>query len=138
MSTQPFNMPGAAVHADALVAAWPDKAVGDLQVAQRLLDSGDHRAFDAVCFHAQQGAEKLIKAALTAHGAPFPKVHDLVHLDARLRRVIVAWSFDINALSELSTMAVESRYPGFRATEQEAGDAFDTASRLSAALRPLV
>ena len=34
----------------------------------------------SICFHAQQAAEKNLKAYLAATGHPFPKTHDLSHL----------------------------------------------------------
>ncbi|MBI2442051.1 MAG: HEPN domain-containing protein [Lentisphaerae bacterium] len=40
----------------------------------------DAGALDAVCFHAQQAAEKLLKAYLTAFDVHFPFVHNLEQL----------------------------------------------------------
>jgi HEPN domain-containing protein len=38
------------------------------------------QAFDAACFHAQQMAEKCLKAFLAHRGAAFPYTHNLVKL----------------------------------------------------------
>ncbi len=57
---------------------WLLKADGDLSVASLCLDS--HRAFDSACFHAQQAAEKFLKAYLICYGIRFPFVHDLDQL----------------------------------------------------------
>ena len=32
---------------------------------------------ETLCFHAQQSAEKAIKAALVLHNVPFPKTHNI-------------------------------------------------------------
>ena len=58
---------------------WIEKAEGDLKVARREKQTQDP-VYDAVCFHAQQGAEKYIKASLEEDNIAFPKSHDLVVL----------------------------------------------------------
>ena len=57
---------------------WLAKADSDLMASQRLLD-GDG-PFDAVCFHAQQAAEKALKAWLAVADAPIPRTHNLEDL----------------------------------------------------------
>lgn len=138
MSSASYNSDRAADHANPRVAEWLSKAIGDLHVAERLLRPDDPRSFDAVCFHAQQGAEKLLKAALESRAVRFPKVHDLVHLQKLLQFALPSFSFDVDALSELSTMAVESRYPGSSMDLPATRAAFATAVRLWDALRPLI
>lgn len=138
MSGTDFSGDGAFEHADITVQAWLFKAVGDYRTAIREIKSSDRTTYDAVCFHAQQGAEKLIKAALIGKGSNPPKVHDLVHLDALLRRLAPQWSFPLEELSELSSAAVEVRYPGFTASREDAERAVGIALRLWDALRPLV
>ena len=39
-----------------------------------------HEALDMVCFHLQQGIEKLLKALLDCRGAEYPPTHNLVAL----------------------------------------------------------
>ncbi len=138
MSTSSHKDSRATVHASAEVAQWLQKAVGDLKTAEREFGVDTDPNFDAVCFHAQQGAEKLMKAALVARGCRPPKVHDLVHLAALLDRHVAGWEFSIEDLSELSSAAVEARYPGSGTTRTDAGKALATAGRLWSALRPLV
>jgi HEPN domain-containing protein len=64
-----------------LARAWLGKADRDLAAAK--LCAGETQTTDAACFHAQQAAEKYLKAYLTASGADFPRTHDLEEL-ARL------------------------------------------------------
>ncbi|MBC7226874.1 MAG: HEPN domain-containing protein [Thermoflexales bacterium] len=61
-----------------LVRGWIRKAESDLASAELCLEAG--RALDVVCFHAQQAAEKYLKAYLTAYEIDFPFVHNLEKL----------------------------------------------------------
>ncbi len=64
-------------------------------------------------FHAQQAAEKLLKAALAARGVVYPRTHrlgDLLDL-ARDRGLALPEEFD--HLHELTPFAVEYRYEFF-------------------------
>src|SRR4051812_27606130 len=59
---------------------WIDKAEGDWFSAQREARARKHPNYDAACFHAQQCAEKYLKARLQKAGLAFKKTHDLVNL----------------------------------------------------------
>jgi len=61
------------------VKAWISKAENDFKNIKLVLPARD-APFDTVCFHAQQAAEKYIKAMLTFYGVPFSKTHDLPEL----------------------------------------------------------
>ncbi len=52
-----------------LTREWVDKAEGDRSTAQRELRVRKSPNFDAVCFHAQQCAEKYLKALLQERAA---------------------------------------------------------------------
>lgn len=45
-----------------LTLEWFDKAEGDLATASREIRARRKPNYDAVCFHAQQAAEKYLKA----------------------------------------------------------------------------
>jgi HEPN domain-containing protein len=51
----------------------------DLQT-YRILAAHPDASLAAACFHAQQSVEKALKAVLTAHGATFPRTHNLEEL----------------------------------------------------------
>lgn len=125
-------------HCEALVAAWLEKARGGMDLADRELGRGDAANMDAVCYHAQQAAGKLLKAALVARGVDPPKVHDLVHLSGLLERHLLGWGWDKLELSVVSSAAVEVRYPGFSAKPAHARRSFETVERLWIALRPQI
>ncbi|MBI5288211.1 MAG: HEPN domain-containing protein [Chloroflexi bacterium] len=63
------------------------------------------------CFHAQQAAEKGIKALLTLLEIEFVRSHDLNYL-AQLLPQELALEADVLDLERLSRWAVELRYPG--------------------------
>jgi len=63
------------------IAVLMRKAQHDLRAMRSLLDQG---LPDIVCFHAQQAAEKALKALLLRHGILYPHKHDLADLIALL------------------------------------------------------
>ena len=54
-------------------ADWLRYARGDLALAQVSLP--ENSFYELLCFHAQQAAEKSIKAVLVNRGIAFPKIH---------------------------------------------------------------
>jgi len=58
------------------VQDWLRKAEGDFAAAEHLLGLAQQDCFTAA-FHAQQAAEKFLKALLVRHQIPFPKTHDI-------------------------------------------------------------
>lgn len=63
-----------------LTDEWVRKAEGDFTAAKREFRARKEPNFDAACFHAQQCAEKYLKARLHESGIPFERTHNLVHL----------------------------------------------------------
>jgi len=64
-------------------------------------------------FHAQQAAEKLLKAALAAHGVIYPRTHRLGDLLDLARDHGLAVPEEFEALHRLTPFAVEYRYEFF-------------------------
>jgi|HubBroStandDraft_6_1064221.scaffolds.fasta_scaffold340642_2 HEPN domain-containing protein len=62
---------------DAFVRQRVDKAEQDFRSAERLLSIEEDCPFDHVTFHAQQCAEKYLKALLVERGTDFPRTHSL-------------------------------------------------------------
>ncbi|MGA8572912.1 MAG: HEPN domain-containing protein [Desulfobaccales bacterium] len=112
------------------VKEWIDKAERDLATAKRELAAVEQPNYDAVCFHAQQGIEKLMKALLIQLGAIPTKTHDLSFLDQLLSPVCPKWSWPSDDLRFLTRAAVAFRYPGESADREEAAQALDISSRL--------
>lgn len=59
-----------------LVQQWLSRAEEDLRVAEHIFNANVPYRF-SVAFHAQQAAEKYLKAFLVHHQIKFPKIHDL-------------------------------------------------------------
>jgi HEPN domain-containing protein len=66
---------------------------------------------DTVCFHAQQCAEKYLKALLLQAGSEPPRTHDLRLLLQRLP-ADMAVLFRMEDMVELNRYSIEARYPG--------------------------
>jgi HEPN domain-containing protein len=94
-----------------LVRDWVEKAEADLEAAELDLTArGDSLLADA-CFHAQQCAEKYLKALLVLERVSFPKTHDVSEI-LNLVPPTVGLKLRKSLVVELSPYAVEVRYPG--------------------------
>ena len=123
---------------NATVREWVSKAEGDYATAERELNPTGTPNLDAVCFHAEQCIEKLMKALLIHLGVTPPRSHDLVALDRLLTPVCHGWSWPVEELRLLTSAAVDFRYPGDSADQQAASESFDIATRMRAKLRSLL
>ena len=113
-----------------VVREWVVKAEHDLVNAAHALKLGRECPADTVAFHAQQCAEKYLKAALIARGSQFPKVHDLLKLSHLCEQAGVLIPLDTDQLDKLSAYAVQVRYPGDDLTLVEAKEALEIAKRV--------
>jgi len=106
-----------------IAAEWVTKAEGDFAMMERECRAQENPNYDGICFHAQQCAEKYLKARLCEADITFSKIHDLVVL---LGQVLVAepeWETFREDLAYLSDFAVTFRYPGESADRESALDA---------------
>jgi len=107
---------------------WIAKAEADLATARREANVIESANYDAVCFHSQQCAEKYLKAILIENTVKFSRIHDL----EILVNMITALNPEIQGVIRfariLSAMAVEVRYPGMSADEEDAGEALHSAN----------
>ncbi len=91
---------------------WTKKAENDLKTAKDEF-STENPATDTICFHAQQCAEKYLKAFLIANDLEIPKTHileELINMAKKLDPEFEDLLKDIN-ISILSHYAVSARYP---------------------------
>jgi HEPN domain-containing protein len=103
MSVPPENLP--------IVRQWVEKAEHDLRNAEHTLTMEEDCPFDTVCFHAQQCAEKYLKALLLSQLLDFPRTHDLRVL-VQLILSKLSLNLDMAELVKLNRYSIESRYPG--------------------------
>lgn len=118
-----------------LTIEWATKAEADYAVVQRELRARKAPNYDAACFHAQQCAEKYLKARLQEAVIPFPKTHDLGELIDLLAPIEPGWAAMRPDAKTLTYMAVEVRYPGFFATKDHARESLRTCEAIRAAVR---
>ncbi len=97
---------------------WVEKAEGDYASAQRELRARKSPNYDSACFHAQQCAEKYLKARLQEADISFPKTHDLTNLLDLLLPVEPCFENLRILLVPLTTHAVNFRYPGEFSTKE--------------------
>jgi HEPN domain-containing protein len=122
---------------NATVEEWLDKSGKDYATSGRELKATDNPNYDAVCFHAQQPIEKLMKALLIHLGGAPTKTHDLAYLDQLLTQTCPDWSWPREDLRFLTRAAVAFRYPGEAADREEAAQAFALATKLRGKLLSL-
>jgi HEPN domain-containing protein len=103
-------------------ADWLRHATSDLELARIVRPRKVLR--EGLCFHAQQSAEKALKAVLVAQGIPFPKTHNIKTLLDLLPQPITPPA-EVQDAAGLTDYAVVSRYPGDLepVTEEEYQDA---------------
>lgn len=89
---------------------WLVRADTDLRLGERALEAPPIAS--GAAYHAQQAAEKALKAFLAAHDLPFRRTHDFVELLTQCVALDPVLSqFDATART-LAPYATEFRYPG--------------------------
>jgi len=118
-----------------LTAEWVAKAEGDYATAGRELRARRQPNYDAACFHAQQTAEKYLKAFLQEQGVAFPKIHSLIELLELCLPLEASFELQRDLLVRLDRYAVRYRYPGEMANRDEARLAFRSVGAVRAFVR---
>jgi len=106
--------------------AWVERAEEDFILARTALRRKQPLTYGA-CFHAQQSAEKYMKALLISKGADFPKTHDLLMLNGLCSSNGIFLEIDSKHLNTLTDYAVRTRYPGNDPTVDDAREAIELA-----------
>ena len=117
------------------IQQWVIKADSDLKAAEHLLTLKGDCPTEIVCFHAQQGVEKYLKALLMLLDVDFPKSHDLGEL-LKLLPQDKNIPLTIHEAEELTDYAVSARYPDDvePLSLSEATQANEIAKRVSSAI----
>lgn len=108
---------------------WAEYAEQDWEAAKPLLKRSRPLTI-SVCFHAQQTAEKYLKALLIAKKVDFPKTHDLSTLNLLCNQAGILTGFSPAALAILTDHAVASRYPGDEPTVKDAKESIKIAKSI--------
>lgn len=104
--------------------AWVEKAEEDFVLARSALRR-KKPLITGVCFHAQQCAEKYMKALLVSSKAGFPMTHDLLLLNNLCSSAGIFLEIDPKLLNTLTDFAVRTRYPGTEPTLNNAKEAME-------------
>lgn len=101
--------------------AWLSKSLMDIRAAAFELTADPPFAAHAA-FHAQQAAEKALKAFLVWHDTPFRKTHDLMEIGRQSVDLDGSLATLLERASVLTPYAWKFRYPG-EAQEPTASEA---------------
>lgn len=93
------------------VVLWLNYADEDLRLARHALTLATGVPFRLVAYHAQQCAEKSLKAYLVFHRIDFPYTHNISRL-LELCGEKSNWCDELLDAEILSVYAVTTRYPG--------------------------
>ncbi len=96
-------------HGSGSAVDWLRYAESDLDIAR--ITQSSRILLEGLCFHAQQAAEKALKAVLIAYSIPFPRTHNITTLIDLLPQDIALLS-EVEAAASLTDYAVLMRYPG--------------------------
>ena len=111
---------------------WLRRALRDLQAGDADLAS-EHQLYEDTLFHAQQCAEKSIKAWLTWNQIVFRKTHDLRELGSQCRKIGPELDAALDEVEDLTGFASAGRYPLEEATDpptrEQALDGLERARR---------
>jgi HEPN domain-containing protein len=117
--------------------AWAESAEEDYILARSALQRKQPLVSGA-CFHAQQCAEKYMKALLVSKGAIFPKTHDLLMLNNLCSGAGIFLEIDPKHLNTLTDYAVRTRYPGEGPNVDDAKEAIELAKLVRSFARSLL
>jgi len=120
------------------VKKWITYAEEDLRLAKHSLTLESGCPFRLTAYHAQQCAEKYLKALLVSRKIDFPYTHSITRLLEICSEII-----NTNELTEaeiLTSFAITTRYPGEdeEVTKEEALDAIRIADLVKEKIIPLL
>ena len=105
---------------------WIEHAEDDYENAKIVIRRRKPSVYGS-CFHAQQCAEKYMKALLVFKGRSFPMTHDLLIINNLLISEGIFIGLPEDDLDALSRFAAATRYPGAKPTIEDAKEAISLA-----------
>jgi len=93
------------------VDQWRKYADEDLRIAEHAFTIESAVPYRLIAYHAQQCAEKYLKAFLVKNLIDFPYTHNISKL-LELSSSAAIWPTEINDAEELTPFAITARYPG--------------------------
>lgn len=120
-----------------LVKEWIAKPEEDYWAAEYLFDKSK-KLSTIICFHAQQSAEKYLKALLTQCNIEPPRIHSLETLLDMVASEIPELEKYRESLISLTPFSVEYRYPGVAASAKDAQDCIKMIRQLRKGFREIL
>jgi HEPN domain-containing protein len=117
--------------------AWVHRTEEDWLLARSALRRKSPLIYGTT-FHAQQCAEKYLKAVLVSRRHAFPRTHDLIALHDLCVGQGIRIPVDPDKLERLAAYAVQVRYPGEEPTLEEAREALEIAQAVRRWARPML
>jgi len=123
---------------DKLINEWLAKAEEDYRTMEELHSKSPSGFANSICFHAQQCAEKYLKALITKHGLEPPWLHALESLlDLVVSKIPELEKYRAE-LAELTPYATEYRYPGKVADQEDAKVCVETIRKFREDIRSVL
>ncbi|MCX5803195.1 MAG: HEPN domain-containing protein [Proteobacteria bacterium] len=118
------------------VKEWIVYGDEDLRLARHALKLLSGCPYRLIAYHAQQCAEKYLKAYLVFHLVDFPYTHNISHL-LELCSEKTDWLKKLGSAEELTPYAITARYPGEdeKVTKKEAIRAINLAADVRRVVR---
>ena len=117
-----------------LTEEWINKAEKDYLTVKQLLRS-EMPVLESTCFHSQQCIEKYMKAILQENNVAFEKTHDLNVLLEQGKSFVPGLETCKNEITDLSSYAVDIRYPGLDVSKEEADVCIKSMEKLRVIIR---
>ncbi len=129
-----MNLPNTEVFRKA--KQWMIYGDEDLRLARHALTLSTGCPYRLIAYHAQQCAEKYLKAYLVSHRTDFPYTHNISRL-LELCEESSRWPEKMYEGEELTPFAITARYPGEdeRVTKKEALRAVGIATKIRQTIR---
>ena len=121
-----------------LVKEWTKKAEEDCLAVEELYKISVRRFAAIICFHAQQCAEKYLKALFISHNIEPPRTHSLETLLDLIVDNVPELEHCRDMLTGLTPYSVEYRYPGVAATPDDAEYCVETVRELRKAFNSII
>lgn len=121
-----------------LVKEWIEKAEEDCLAVEELYRISVRRFAAIICFHAQQCAEKCLKALLISYNIEPPRTHSLETLLDLIVDKVPELEQCRDRLTGLTPYSVEYRYPGVVAMPDDAEYCAETIRELRKTLRSMI
>jgi HEPN domain-containing protein len=121
-----------------LVKEWTLKAEEDCLAVEELYKISVRRFAAIICFHAQQCAEKYLKALLVSHNIEPQRTHSLEMLLDLIVDEVPELEQCRDMLTGLTPYSVEYRYPGVAATPDDAEYCVETVRELRKAFNGII